>query len=89
MGYSKKFYMNITFFLSFSVVMDWKIQELVLQKYFINNKKYSLRILTCNDLLKQSCPAITAYSQKKITKSKKLQKFVIDVNLIRNILIIS
>ena len=57
--------MNITFFSPFSVVMDWKIQELVLQKYFINNKKYSLRILTCNDLLKQSCPAITAYSQKK------------------------
>lgn len=60
--------MNVTFFSPFSVVMDWKSQELVIQKFL--KKNYQINIIGCDGLLKKSCPAIDAIDfNKKIKNS--------------------
>ena len=54
--------MNITFFSPFSATMEWKSQELAIQKFINKNKRYKLNVLGCNGILKKNCPAIDSFN---------------------------
>ena len=66
--------MNITFFSPFSVIMEWKSSELVIQKLLNENKKYKIKVLGCSGILNQNCPAIDSFSHSKKNKNNKVCK---------------
>ncbi len=64
--------MNITFFSPFSATMEWKSQELAIQKFINKNKRYKLNVLGCNGILKKNCPAIDSFNHLEKNKNNKV-----------------
>ena len=66
--------MNITFFSPFSIIMEWKSHELVIQKLLNENKKYKIKVIGCSGVLNQNCPAIDSFSHSNKNKNNKVCK---------------